>query len=59
MRSPIVRSRLNLGIHPGGFQHAPTDLREPDQVLSNPQVRDLTDFGQPVGIIFICMLHCL
>ena len=35
------------------------DLREPDQVLSNPQVRDLLDFGQPVGIIFICMLHCL
>ncbi|MGH3286550.1 MAG: SAM-dependent methyltransferase [Streptosporangiaceae bacterium] len=35
------------------------DLREPEQVLSNPQVRDLLDFGQPVGIMFICMLHCL
>src|SRR5215472_13579622 len=35
------------------------DLREPEQVLSNPQVRELLDFGQPVGIMFICVLHCL
>ena len=28
-------------------------------MLGNPQVRDLLDFGQPVGIISICMLHCL
>jgi SAM-dependent methyltransferase len=35
------------------------DLREPEQVLSHPQVRDMIDFGQPVGIMFICVLHCL
>ncbi|HLH82717.1 MAG TPA: SAM-dependent methyltransferase, partial [Trebonia sp.] len=35
------------------------DLREPDQVLGSPRVRDLIDFGQPVGILFICVLHCL
>jgi SAM-dependent methyltransferase len=35
------------------------DLREPDQVLSDTQVRDLFDFGQPVGIMFMCVLHCL
>jgi SAM-dependent methyltransferase len=35
------------------------DVREPEQVLSNPLVRDLLDFGQPVGIMFICVLHCL
>jgi len=35
------------------------DLREPEQVLGNKQVRDLFDFDQPVGIMFICMLHCL
>src|SRR6266550_3761628 len=35
------------------------DLREPEQVLSDPQVRDLFDFGQPVGIMFMCVLHCL
>jgi S-adenosyl methyltransferase len=35
------------------------DLREPEQVLSDAQVRDLFDFGQPVGIMFMCVLHCL
>jgi SAM-dependent methyltransferase len=35
------------------------DLREPERVLSNAQVRDLFDFGQPVGIMFMCVLHCL
>ena len=35
------------------------DLREPEQVLTNTQVRDLFDFGQPVGIMFMCVLHCL
>jgi SAM-dependent methyltransferase len=35
------------------------DLREPEQVLGNEQVRKLIDFDQPVAIMFICMLHCL
>ncbi len=35
------------------------DLREPDQVLGDAHVRDLFDFGQPVGIMFMCVLHCL
>jgi len=35
------------------------DLREPAQVLGNPQVRGLLDFGQPVGIMVLCVLHCL
>jgi len=28
-------------------------------VLGNEQVRDLFDFGQPVGIMLMCVLHCL
>jgi len=35
------------------------DLREPEQVLGSTQVRDLFDFGQPLGIMFMCVLHCL
>ncbi|HEX4256110.1 MAG TPA: SAM-dependent methyltransferase [Streptosporangiaceae bacterium] len=35
------------------------DLREPEQVITNPAVRGLLDFGQPIGILFICVLHCL
>jgi hypothetical protein len=35
------------------------DLREPEQVLGNTEVRDLFDFSQPVGVMFMCVLHCL
>jgi SAM-dependent methyltransferase len=35
------------------------DLREPEQVLGNAQVRGLLDFGQPVGVMFMCVLQCL
>ena len=35
------------------------DLREPEQVLGDAQVRGLLDFGQPIGIMFMCVLHCL
>jgi len=35
------------------------DLREPEQVLGDPRVRDTLDLGQPVGIMFMCVLHCL
>jgi SAM-dependent methyltransferase len=35
------------------------DLREPEQVLDDKQVRELLDFDQPIAIMFICMLHCL
>ena len=35
------------------------DLREPAQVLEDPQVRGLLDFGEPVGMMFMCVLHCL
>jgi SAM-dependent methyltransferase len=35
------------------------DLREPGQVLGDSRVRGLLDFGQPLGIMFMCVLHCL
>jgi hypothetical protein len=35
------------------------DLREPEQVLGDARVRDLLDFGRPIGIMFMCVLHCL
>jgi O-methyltransferase involved in polyketide biosynthesis len=33
------------------------DLADPDQVLVNPQVRALIDFGQPVALILSAVLH--
>jgi SAM-dependent methyltransferase len=32
-------------------------LREPDQILADPVVRDLIDFGQPVGLLLVSVLH--
>ena len=28
-------------------------------MLGSEQIRDLLDFGQPIGLIFMCVLHCL
>jgi SAM-dependent methyltransferase len=33
------------------------DIREPQRILSDPEVLDLVDFGQPVGIIASAVLH--
>jgi hypothetical protein len=33
------------------------DARQPDAVMSDPKVRQLVDFGQPVGMLFIAVLH--
>jgi hypothetical protein len=33
------------------------DLREPDTVLNDPAVRALIDFEQPVGLLFVAVLH--
>lgn len=33
------------------------DLRDPDGILDHPEVRDLIDFGQPVGLIFAAVIH--
>jgi hypothetical protein len=33
--------------------------REPGEMLGDARVRDLLDFEQPVGLMFMCVLHCL
>ena len=35
------------------------DVRDPDQVLSEEPVRELLGAGEPVGVIFMNLLHCL
>lgn len=35
----------------------PHDLRSPAAVLDDPQVRSLLDFGRPVGLLMIAVLH--
>jgi hypothetical protein len=33
------------------------DLREPQKILGNPQVREYLDFTQPIGLLMLSILH--
>jgi S-adenosyl methyltransferase len=33
------------------------DLRQPDKVLEHPEVQELIDFGQPVALLLLAILH--
>ena len=33
------------------------DLREPDSILDHPELRELIDFGQPVALLLMAILH--
>src|SRR6266511_2738859 len=33
------------------------DLREPDAILSHPHVRQVIDFGQPMALLLVAILH--
>jgi SAM-dependent methyltransferase len=56
---PLVSSHAAALMAGPGVVTLRADLREPEQVLGDARVRDLLDFGQPVAIMFMCVLHCL
>ena len=56
---PMVSTHAAALMAGAGVVTLRADLREPEQVLGDARVRDLLDFGQPVGIMFMCVLHCL
>jgi SAM-dependent methyltransferase len=56
---PVVSSHAAALMAGSNVVTLRADLREPEQVLGNTQVRDLLDFDQPVGIMLMCVLHCL
>jgi len=56
---PMVSSHASALMAGSNVVTLRADLREPGHVLASPQVRDTLDFGQPIGIMFICVLHCL
>jgi hypothetical protein len=35
------------------------DMRAPGDILADPELRRLVDFAEPVGLLFVCMLHFL
>jgi SAM-dependent methyltransferase len=58
-RDPMVSTHAAALLAGPNVVTLSADLREPEQVLGNEQVRKHIDFDQPVAIMFICMLHCL
>ena len=57
---PIVlaHARALLRSGPGGLTaYVAADLRDVDGILGSPEVRETLDFGQPVGLLLIAIMH--
>jgi hypothetical protein len=54
----LVHARALLTSSPEGrtaYLHA--DLREPEAILSDPVTREVLDFGQPIALMLVAVLH--
>jgi hypothetical protein len=54
----LVHSRALLP-RDGTTRVIQADVRRPAQILQNPDVRSFLDFDQPIGLLFIAILHHL
>ncbi len=52
----VAHSRAILHGSPGAVA-VQADLREPAPLLASPEVRQLIDFSQPVGVLLVAVLH--
>jgi SAM-dependent methyltransferase len=52
----VAHSRALLRGRPG-TEVIQADVREPEKILANPEVRRLIDFSQPVGLLLVAVLH--
>ncbi|RJQ80809.1 hypothetical protein D5S17_07110 [Pseudonocardiaceae bacterium YIM PH 21723] len=59
-RDPIAvaHSQLMLQDNPAAAMVS-SDMREPERILNAPETQRLIDFDQPVGLLFMLMLHWL
>lgn len=57
-REPVAvnHSQLMLGANDNATA-IQRDLRDPDGIMDHPQVRDLLDFDQPLGLLLVGVLH--
>jgi S-adenosyl methyltransferase len=54
----LVHARALLTSAPEGrTAYIDADLREPAGIVSSPVTRDVLDFGQPIGLIMVAILH--
>ena len=59
---PIVmaHARALLTSHPSGqTAYVQADLHDPESILGHPAVRETLDFGQPVALMLLAVLHFL
>lgn len=55
---PMVASYADLLLSsPSNTRVIVADIRDPDRLLAEPQLRDLLDFSQPVGLLITGVLH--
>jgi hypothetical protein len=55
---PIVHVHANALLTGSGTTSIVlADLREPEVILDHPKTRALVDFGQPVGLLLVAVLH--
>jgi hypothetical protein len=57
---PIVMTHsraLTVGTPVGRTGYLEADLREPDAILGDPELRAVLDLGQPVALLLVAVLH--
>jgi SAM-dependent methyltransferase len=57
---PIVLAHARALMAPDGrgrTTYVQADLREPEKILASPEVRDVIDFGRPVCVALISIMH--
>jgi hypothetical protein len=54
----LAHARALLASAPEGrTAYIQADLRDPATILSDPVTRDVLDFGQPIGLVIVAILH--
>jgi hypothetical protein len=54
----LAHARALLTSAPEGrTAYIDADLRKPEEILSDPAVREVLDFGQPIALILVAILH--
>ncbi len=57
---PIVHTHANALLTGSGTTRIVlADLREPEAILGHPKVGELIDFGEPVGLLLVAIVHFL
>ena len=59
---PLVMSHaraLLTGAEAGATAYVEADLRDPEKILTHPELRDTLNLRQPVGLLLIAVLHFL